>query len=164
MKKKSAKRTVRASLRATKKFVEKLGGRSTPASGSGLEKGDGRVPGRFRIETKCPPTGSYRITFDDWEKIRDAAVRSNEIPVLHLKLRGQEIVVLREDDYVGLGGVRKTEVHLGTQIGHTIDVHTWIGFRVIWRHVNLAVIRGGKVRELRCMPHTDFIELAEESK
>lgn len=163
--KKSAKRTVRASLRATKKFVEKLGGRSTPASGAGLEKGDGRVPGRFRIETKCPPTGTYRITFEDWVKLRDAAVRANEIPVFHLKLGSQhEVVVLREEDYRGLGGTCKTEVHLGSQVGHSIDIHTWIGFRVIWRHVNLAVHRGTKVYELRCMPHTDFIELAEASK
>lgn len=165
MKKKSAKRTVRASLRATKKFVEKLGGRSVPASGAGLEKGDGRVHGRFRIETKCPPTGSYRLTFEDWEKVRDAAVRANEVPVFHIKLGPMhEIVFLHEKDYRGLGGDRHTEAHLGSQIGHTIDVHTWIGFRVIWRHINLAVHRGKKVYELRCIPHTDFIELAERAK
>jgi hypothetical protein len=84
--------------------VTELGGRLVPASGSGLEKGDGRVDGRFRIETKRPPTRQYRLTYKDWEKIRDAAVMSLEIPVFHLVLGDTEFIILRDADYVGLDG------------------------------------------------------------
>ncbi len=162
---KSAKRTVRASLRATKSLVEKIGGRLTPASGAGLVKGDGRVQGRFRIETKCPPTQKYRITVDDFAKIWVAATQAGEAAVFHIKLGHHEIIFLRDVDYRGFGG---SETSIGDlewgQKGHTFDIHTWVGLRVLHKHWRVPVQGrvAGKQREflLRAMPYQDFVELA----
>lgn len=163
MKPKSAKRTVRASAKATRKFLAPLGGRTTPASGAWLEKGDGRVHGRFRVETKCPPTGKYRITFLDWNKIWTVAVKANEIAVFHLSLAGQEIVILREVDYRGLGGEENNIGDLDRQGSHEFDVHTWIGLRLLHPHWRMILTYGGKHVQLRLLPHHDFYELAKRS-
>lgn len=168
--KQSAKKTVRRSLKASKSFVEKLGGRTVPASGAWLEKGDARVPGRFRIETKCPPTGKYRITYADWLKIQDAARRANEVPVFHLKLGLYNIVMLREQDYLGLGGNLTDKKSVGDLdddvpvLGHSIDIHTWIGLCTLWKHTRLRLTKGDRSVQLRMMPAPDFIELAEQAK
>lgn len=165
---KSGKRTVRASAKATRDLMQKMGGRTVPLSGSGLEKGDGRLAGRFRIETKRPPTEKYRLTGADWAKIRDAALRSNEIPVFHMKLGPHSLVVLREEDYIGLGGTVHGPKHvgeLGIQMGHTFDVHTWNGLRLVWKHARCMVdapLPGGLMTyTLRVMPESDFLALVE---
>ncbi len=142
-----------------------------PLSGSGLEKGDGRLAGRFRIETKRPPTGSYRLTGADWAKIRDAALRSNEVPVFHLKLGPHSIIILREEDYLGFGGaVHGAEVcDLGrAQSGYTIDEPTWEGVRLVFQHARFPVLSGGpeepqgvRTYTLRVMPESDFLVLVE---
>lgn len=163
---KSAKRIVRASLRATGSLVEKIGGRLTPASGAGLVKGDGRVQGRFRIETKCPPTQKYRITVDDFTKIWLAATQAGEVAVFHIKLGKHEIIFLRDVDYRGLGG---TETNIGDlewgQKGHRLNVHIWVGLRMLHDHWRFPVQGrvSGTQREflLRAMPYQDFVELAD---
>lgn len=164
MKPLSAKRTQRSSLRATKNLVEELGGRLVSGSGSGLEKGDGRVLGRFRIETKRPPTGKYRLTFQDWEKIRDAAVRSNEIPVFHLVLSHTEVIVLREQDYGGLGGTALLDMYATARAGHVLfpgdGTEEHMGFVVQGTPKGSTKV---KTYILRVMPKNDFIKLAEES-
>jgi len=165
VKKQSAKRTVRDSSKASAALVARLGGRLTAASGAGLEKGDARVQGRFRIETKRPPTGHYRLTFQDWEKIRDAALRANEIPVFHLMLGHEEIIALREEDYIGLGGKETNIGNLGRApcLGQEMDAHVWIGLLVVYRHAQLKLNKGTKTYTLRLMPAVDFIQLATES-
>lgn len=59
--------------------MERLGGRVQPASGS-LEgyKGDGRVYGRFRIETKYTTKKSFRLELEELFKI---AGETNELEV-----------------------------------------------------------------------------------
>jgi len=139
------------------------------ASGAGLEKGDGRVPGRFRIETKRPPTEKYRVTVDDWTKIWMAAVQASEVAVFHIKLGQHEIIFLRDVDYRGLGG---TETDIGDlewgQKGHSFDIHTWVGLQVLHKHWRVPVQGkvAGKQREflLRAMPRQDFVDLAERNK
>jgi hypothetical protein len=165
---KSGKRTVRSSAKATRDLVQKLGGRMVPLSGSGLEKGDGRVPGRFRIETKRPPTEKYRLTCADWAKIRDAALRSNEVPVFHMKLGPHDIIVLREEDYFGLGGtVHGPQLvgNLGVQAGHTFSAQSWGEWRTRWKHLRCIVemeqASGLTSYTLRAMPESDFLALAE---
>lgn len=125
--KKSAKRTVRASDRAAIGFVSELGGQKTRASGSGLEKGDGRVRGKFRTETKCPPTGKYRLVFREWEKIWLAAISGGEVALMHLKLHDVELVVMRRQDFTGFNGhVDPYAYDLGTQKGHTFTKALWM--------------------------------------
>lgn len=163
---KTPKRVVRASARAAAEVATKLGGRSTAASGAWLEKGDARVPGRFRIETKCPPTRSYRLTFSDWEKIREAALQANEVPVFHLKLGPDEIAVLREQDYYGFGGdVRSPDVVvLGPpQAGHTLTDQSWARIIAYWRHASAVVTNGEKQYQLRFLPLAEFVELVKET-
>ncbi len=160
MKPLSAKRTQRSSLRATKNLVTELGGKLVPGSGSGLEKGDGRVLGRFRIETKRPPTGKYRLTFKDWEKIRDAAVRAHEIPVFHLVLGNEEYIILRSQDYAGLGGTAPLA-----------GAYSYGASTMLYRdclaptHEHRGVRLDGPKKSywLRIMSRSDFTQLAEES-
>lgn len=162
MKPKSAKRTVRASLKATRKFVMQIGGRPTAASGAWHEKGDGRVPGRFRIETKCPPTGKYRMTFTEWDKLWKIATRANETPVFHLKLASQEIVLIREIDYIGFGGAETEVAYLMPALGHMIDYFMWVQLRMTHRHLSL-ILKGPRDVQLRAMPYQDFIAISERS-
>lgn len=97
-----------------RRVAVELGGRKTFASGSGDEKGDGRVPQRFtqtaagprtvvrtpmRIENKLTSKPHYTLSHHDWFKLYDAAVRSGESPVFHIRMTlpgvGQvEVVVL----------------------------------------------------------------------
>lgn len=160
MKKLSAKRTQRASLRATKNLVEELGGRLVPGSGSGLEKGDGRVDGRFRIETKRPPTRKYRLTYKEWMKVRDAALRANEVPIFHIMLGAVELIVLREADYEGFGG---TEEGYDLSNGSTSFLFTEQSLAAVpyGGHLNVWIGDGKTFFELRAMYRSDFIKLAE---
>ena len=164
--KKTGKQVVRASARAAADVAAKLGGRSTAASGAWLEKGDARVPGRFRIETKCPPTKSHRLTFSDWEKIREAALRSNEVPVFHLKLGRDEIAVIREQDYVGFGGTvagAGVAVLGPPQAGHTVSDQSWARILAHWQHGSAVITDGERQYQLRFLPLAEFVELVKET-
>lgn len=164
--KKTAKQTVRASLRATKKFVSQLGGRPTAASGAGLEKADGRVPGRFRIETKCPPTGKYRFTFVEWEKLRNAAISANEIAVFHLKLAGAEVAILRLEDYRGLWPdcTATKETALLSKKGFSFSNAGWLSVLSRADRLHFAVRdRYEILHHFIAMPATTFITLSEDA-
>jgi hypothetical protein len=89
----------RASSKSEKAVAERLGGRRTPGSGTGLEKADGRVRGKFRIENKITAKSFYRLTFEDWLKLWTAASSAGELPVFHVKMASRilgttEIVVI----------------------------------------------------------------------
>lgn len=97
----SAKSDRRKISRHERRLSESLGGRKTFASGSGPDKGDGRVRQKYvvadgqltttvrfplRIESKVTSKDQYRLTGVDWEKIRRAATRAGEHPLFHIQL------------------------------------------------------------------------------
>lgn len=142
------------------------------ASGSGLEKGDGRVPGRFRIETKCPPTQRYRITHTEWSKLWRAAVLDSEVPVFHIVLGKHELILLRDVDYRGLNGA---DAKIGNwtdegQKGALFTTAKWLEHQVQSRHWYVSLqgpLSSPKHTQkvlLRLVPWEDFIKLAEENK
>ena len=160
--KKTAKQVVRGSDRAAKDFVSRLGGQTTRASGSGLEKGDGRVRGKFRTETKCPPTGSYRVTLREWEKLWRAATSGAEVPLLHLKLHDVELVVLRRQDFTGFGGeIHPNAWNLGIQKGHTISKHFWMEMIPQTPHILFTLTDGNVLRNFILISRTECIKLLE---
>lgn len=70
-----------------KDVMERLGGRVQPASGSLIgNKGDGRVYGRFRVETKYTTKASYRLTTAELFKIA-GETNDLEVPVLVLDFK-----------------------------------------------------------------------------
>lgn len=156
---KSAKRIVRASLQATAGFMSLIGGRSTAASGAGYEKADGRVAGRFRVETKCPPTNAYRLTGSEWLKLCLIALRAHEVPVFHLKFSSSELVVLAEKDYLAFGGTTLAGIVEGAPKGYKITEGWWLASRSTHPHMLLAIIECDKTYLLRVMPATDFVSL-----
>ena len=125
MRKKSAKQVVRTSKRASARVVANTGGRLTAASGAWLEKGDARIEGIFRIETKCPPTLSHRITVAEWKKIETAALRDHEDPVFHLRLGPHDIIFVPERAYIAYGGRDKMSKNLYGQKGYRITIPMW---------------------------------------
>lgn len=166
--KKTAKRTVRASDRAAGDFVAELGGRKTRASGSGLEKGDGRVPGKFRTETKYPPTGRYRITLTEWNKVYNAAINAGEVALMHIKLHDVELIVLRLQDFIGFGGALSEEAYdLGLQRGHSLTKKLWLKAVVMHNHIRLSLV-GTHLnvpveRHFVALDRTDFLKLVEQA-
>lgn len=163
---KTAKQTVRRSDEAAKDFVTALGGRKTRASGSGLEKGDGRVPGRFRTETKRPPTGRYRITLREWDKIHLAAISGGETAVMHLMLHDVEIIVMRLQDFVGFGGVLSDNAYdLGLLQGHALSKKLWLKAVEYHPYLRFSLKGGvgdvGVERHFVALDRTDFIKLVE---
>lgn len=60
----------------------RVGGKVTPGSGNGSIKGDVRVRGVVRIEAKTTKHKSFSVTLDMIAKIEEAALPSNEVPVL----------------------------------------------------------------------------------
>lgn len=80
------KRTGTASHRRApkqeKELARRLGGRTTVASGSKVEKGDVRLRGVVRIEAKTTKNKSFSVTRDMVRKIEEAAVSCDELPVI----------------------------------------------------------------------------------
>lgn len=161
MKQKSQKQIVRASLRATRNLVSKIGGKPTPASGAWLEKADGRVQGVFRIETKCPPTGKYRLYRRDWDTLWRIAVKGHEVAVFHIKLAaGLELAVMRDTDYRGMRGAdRKVGVLTTSDNSWQVDIKSWTS-HLYQHHWYLPFSN----LMLRVMPIHDFIELANAQR
>jgi hypothetical protein len=165
MKLPSQKRLKRASAAAEHDFATALGGRRTWNSGAGPIKGDGRVPGRYRIETKCPPTGQFRLPLAEWVVLKRAADEALEVPLFHLKLKDMEIVILREKDYEALAGAPLLEATYG---GESKTFHFTRG---MWQRVLSGPQRlrftlsdpMGRMRtaHLVAMPRTHFLEIAE---
>ena len=78
----------RSSQRTEAGVARDHGGQRTPRSGAGFIKGDGRVPGRFRIENKETSKQSYRFTLKEWLELVTEARKCGEIPVFHIVLTG----------------------------------------------------------------------------
>lgn len=94
----------RSSTRTEARVAKDHGGMRVPRSGAGFIKGDGRVPGRYRIENKETGKQSFRFTLKDWLKLLYAAQESGEIPVFHIVLtdpngRRHELAVTRYADH-----------------------------------------------------------------
>lgn len=65
--------------------ADRLGGRTTPASGSLREKGDVRVSGILRLECKATAKKSFSVTRDMVRKITEAGELSGEIPAVEIE-------------------------------------------------------------------------------
>lgn len=70
------------SRRQEREVAAQVGGRLTPGSGAGNEKGDVRVKGLARIEAKTTAKKSYALTIEQLAKIEKAALPSGEIPAM----------------------------------------------------------------------------------
>ena len=75
----------RRSKKQEKSLAKNLGGEPIPGSGSGAQKGDVRVKGFVRIEAKTTKHKSFSVTRDMVDKIENAALPNNEIPVLAIE-------------------------------------------------------------------------------
>ena len=107
-------------IRAPKQERElalRLGGKTTPGSGSKAVKGDVRIKGFARVEAKCTRRKSFSLSLDIIEKIEDGAAScaEGEIPVMHIEFldpmgnRVKGLYVLREADaeeLIAMGGRR----------------------------------------------------------
>lgn len=136
--------------RTERRVAVELGGRKTFASGSGDEKGDGRVPQQFtktaggivplrkyplRIENKTTANHSYTLHADTWFTLKRAAVRAGEFPLMHLTLCDTgirlQLAVLARDLAEEL---RLINPYLGTRLwrrflaakSYTISSTTWM--------------------------------------
>lgn len=70
-----------------KATAERLHGRVTRASGATpYEKADVRVKGLYRVECKTTSTASYRVTEGTINALEDAAVGTDELPILEVEL------------------------------------------------------------------------------
>lgn len=75
-----------------KRLAKQSGGKLTPGSGSGVEKGDVRVAGVTRIEAKSTQRKSYAISRDLVRRIEQAAVSSDELPIFQIDfLNGADV-------------------------------------------------------------------------
>lgn len=68
-----------------KRIAKKVGGYTTPASGSRRQKGDVRLTGITRIECKATSNKSFSVTREMLQKIEDAAGATGEVPVLQVE-------------------------------------------------------------------------------
>lgn len=75
-------RSHKRSKQQEKALASRVGGRVTPGSGNGSVKGDVRKKGVVRIEAKTTKAKSFSVTLDMIRKIEDAALPSDEMPVL----------------------------------------------------------------------------------
>ncbi len=84
----------RRSTKQEKELAGRLGGRRTPGSGSGPEKGDVRIKGVLRIEAKTTKNKSFSVTLDMVEKIEQAALLCGETPAILVEFndgRGKKV-------------------------------------------------------------------------
>ena len=63
-------------------LARRVGGRTTPASGALSEKGDVRLKKVARIEAKTTKNKSFSVTLDMLDKIENAALPCDELPIL----------------------------------------------------------------------------------
>lgn len=89
--------------------MELLGGRRTAFSGSGMVKGDGRVPGAssgapgasggfggYRVESKATIKEFFRLTGQDWLDIAVSSASAHEEPIFHIRLKAQDRIWERD--------------------------------------------------------------------
>jgi translation elongation factor EF-Tu-like GTPase len=72
----------RRSRKQEKQLAIRVGGRTTAASGSKAEKGDVRKKRVLRLEAKTTKNKSFSVTLEMIHKIEEAAMLSDELPVL----------------------------------------------------------------------------------
>lgn len=65
-----------------KELAKRIGGKTTIASGAKYEKGDVRKKRVVRIEAKTTKNKSFSVTLDMVRKIEEAALASDEMPIL----------------------------------------------------------------------------------
>jgi hypothetical protein len=70
------------SKRQEKEIARRTRGRLTPGSGSKAVKGDVRVKRICRIECKTTKHSSFSVTMDMLNKIEEAALAADELPIL----------------------------------------------------------------------------------
>ena len=76
--------------------AEALGGRRQAGSGSrDGHKGDGRVIGKYRIESKMTTMASTRVQLKDLQKIR-AECRGLEVPVFEIEFREKQTLRVKD--------------------------------------------------------------------
>lgn len=63
-----------------------IGGRVTPGSGSGYQKGDARRRRLVRVECKCTTKGSFRVTRGMVDGIEAATFGTGEVPVIQVDM------------------------------------------------------------------------------
>ncbi len=69
-------------------MAKRLGGQRVAMSGAGDTKGDVRLKGVCRVECKNTKHDSFRVTAEMMKKIEDAAIGTDEIPVICVELPG----------------------------------------------------------------------------
>ena len=79
-----------------KELATRFGGRTTLASGALSEKGDVRVKRLVRIEAKTTKNLSFSVTQDMLNKIEEAALASDEVPVMVIEFNDGNGKKLRE--------------------------------------------------------------------
>lgn len=85
----------RRSRKQEKELAGRLGGSTTVASGSKMEKGDVRIKGVMRIEAKTTKNNSFSVTREMIAKIEDAALASGEVPAIAIEFtdgRGNKVM------------------------------------------------------------------------
>ena len=66
-------------------IAKRYGGELVRGSGCGAVKGDVRIEGVARIEAKTTARKSYRLTLEDLAKIEQAALSSDEVPIMEVE-------------------------------------------------------------------------------
>ncbi len=70
------------SKRQETEIARRTKGRITPGSGNQKIKGDVRIKGIARIEAKTTKHKSFTVTLDMYRKIEEAALASQELPII----------------------------------------------------------------------------------
>ncbi len=101
------KKRKRASAKSERDVATRLGGHRVTASGAGLEKGDGRVRGKFRIENKITSKPFFALKFQDWAMIHRYALGAGEEPLFHIKMGSSivgalEVLIIRKSYFKNL--------------------------------------------------------------
>ncbi len=65
-----------------RELAKRTGGRLTPASGSGVVKGDVRVKGKIRIEAKTTKHKSFAVSLAMFQRLEESALSTGEMPVI----------------------------------------------------------------------------------
>ena len=99
--------TTRTARRSEREGAKADGGRVTPMSGAGRQKGDYRANGWLVedkvTETRCgQPAKSFSITAFTIEKTIREAADARLLPMWRITLPGHKLRVMREEDYLYL--------------------------------------------------------------
>lgn len=157
-----AKRRRKTATKSEREVAARLGGRRVPLSGAGVEKGDGRVPGMYRIENKTTERSHYSLTAMNWHKIHKAARFAGEEPLFHVRMKSSvfgyvEVVVLRREAFFPM----VEQFRLGHQIPtKSIRLDAALDYSKPWIH-RLQRIEPGlfDYYDVVVTLYTDFLKL-----